>query len=52
MIVALINYYFLNEQKKKMMIELFKVFKPFRNNGLGKQIIAKFCKIIMEEKYI
>lgn len=40
--VALINYYFLNENKERMMIALFEVFKPYRNRGLGKRIIAQF----------
>lgn len=42
--VALINYYFLDEQKKGMMIALFEVFKPYRNNGLGKRIIEEFLQ--------
>ncbi|NLL77176.1 MAG: GNAT family N-acetyltransferase [Clostridiales bacterium] len=42
--VALINYYFLNESKKRMMIALFEVFNPYRNRGLGKKIIAYFLK--------
>ena len=36
--VALINYYFLNENKERMMIALFEVFKPYRNRGIGKRI--------------
>lgn len=35
--VALINYYFLNENKDRMMIALFEVFKPYRDRGLGKK---------------
>lgn len=43
-VVALINYYFLNESKNRMMIALFEVFKPYRNRGLGKKIITCFLK--------
>ena len=42
--VALINYYFLNENKDRMMIALFEVFKPYRGRGLGKRIIAQFLQ--------
>ncbi len=42
--VALINYYFLNESKEKMMIALFEVLKTYRKRGLGKKIIAYFLK--------
>ena len=42
--VALINYYFLNESKEKKMIALFEVFKTYRKRGLGKKIIAYFLK--------
>ena len=42
--VALINYYFLNENKDRMMIVLFEVFKPYRGRGLGKRIIAQFLQ--------
>lgn len=42
--VALINYYFLNENKDRMMIALFEVFKPYRDRGLGKRIIAQFLQ--------
>ena len=42
--VALINYYFLNENKDRMMIALFGVFKPYRGRGLGKRIIAQFLQ--------
>lgn len=38
--VTLINYYFLNENKDRMIIALFEVFKPYRDRGLGKRIIA------------
>lgn len=42
--MALINYYFLNENKDRMMIALFEVFKPYRDRGLGKRIIAQFLQ--------
>ena len=42
--VDLINYYFLNENKDRMMIALFEVFKPYRDRGLGKRIIAQFLQ--------
>ena len=42
--VALINYYFLNENKDRMMIALFEVFKSYRGRGLGKRIIAQFLQ--------
>lgn len=42
--VALINYYFLNESKERMMIALFEVFKTYRNKGFGKKIIDYFLK--------
>lgn len=42
--VALINYYFINENKDRMMIALFEVFKPYRDRGLGKRIIAQFLQ--------
>lgn len=42
--VALINYYFLDEKKEGMMIALFEVFKPFRSKGLGRRIIAEFLQ--------
>ena len=42
--VALINYYFLNKNKDRMMIALFEVFKPYRGRGLGKRIIAQFLQ--------
>ena len=38
--VALINYYFLNENKDRMMIALFEVFKPYRDRGLGKRRVC------------
>ena len=40
--VALINYYFFNENKDSMMIALFEVFEPYRDKGKGKRIIAQF----------
>lgn len=43
-LVALINYYFLDKEMKRMMIALFEVFKQYRNKGLGKKIIAQFLK--------
>lgn len=43
-LIALINYYFLDEKKEKMMIALFEVFKPFRNKGIGKQIVEEFIQ--------
>ena len=36
--------YFLNENKDRMMIALFEVFKPYRDRGLGKRIIAQFLQ--------
>jgi GNAT superfamily N-acetyltransferase len=39
-LVALLNYYFLDEEKERMIIALFEVFKQYRNKGLGKKIIA------------
>lgn len=37
-LVALLNYYFFDEEKEQMMIALFEVFKQYRNNGLGKKL--------------
>ena len=42
--VALINYYFINENKDRMIIALFEVFKAYRDRGLGKRIIAQFLQ--------
>lgn len=43
-LVALLNYYFLDEEKERMIIALFEVFKQYRNKGLGKKIIAQFLQ--------
>lgn len=43
-LVALINYYFLNENKERMMIALYEVFESYRNRGLGKRIVAQFLQ--------
>lgn len=42
--VALINYYFFDDNINMMRIALFEVFKQFRNRGLGKRIIAQFLQ--------
>ena len=36
--------FILNENKDRMMIALFEVFKPYRGRGLGKRIIAQFLQ--------
>lgn len=43
-LVALINYYFLDEKKDKMMIALFEVFEQYRRKGIGKRIISQFLQ--------
>lgn len=43
-LVALLNYYFLDDKKERMMIALFEVFKQYRNRGIGKRIIAQFLQ--------
>ena len=45
--MALINYYFLNESKEKMMIALFEVFKTYRKRGLGKKNNCLFLKRLL-----
>lgn len=42
--VALINYYFLNENKDRMMIALFELFKPYRGRGKLKRIHSGYRK--------
>lgn len=43
-IVALLNFYFMDNAKEKMFIALFEVFSQYRNRGVGKEIIAQFLK--------
>lgn len=42
--VAVINYYFYGENQNRMLIVLFEVFEPYRNQGRGKRIIAQFIQ--------
>lgn len=42
--IALINFYFLDNEKCKMFIPLFEVFPKHRGKGLGKEIIEQFLE--------
>ena len=47
--VALINYYFFNENKDRMMIALFEVLSHIKTEDWGKELLLSFYKTIMEK---